>query len=57
MGEIFVKSVIVHSEATGELDNAIKYYEKAKKQQFPRALNNLGNLLITQNMVSSENYA
>jgi toxin ParE1/3/4 len=25
-----VKSVIVHSEATGELDNAIKYYEKQK---------------------------
>jgi toxin ParE1/3/4 len=26
-----VKSVIVHSEATEELDNAIKYYEKQKR--------------------------
>ena len=26
-----MKSVIVHSEATEELDNAIKYYEKQKR--------------------------
>ncbi len=25
-----MKPVIIHSEATGELDNAIQYYEKQK---------------------------
>lgn len=29
------------------LDYAKKYYEKAKERGFPRAYNNLGNLLIT----------
>lgn len=28
------------------IDHAKKYYEKAKKMEFPRALNNLGNLLV-----------
>jgi TPR repeat protein len=35
------------------LDHSLKYYEKAKKEQFPRAMNNLGNLLISQNIIST----
>jgi len=34
-------------------DHAKKYYEKAKEKQFPRAYNNLGNLLICENTGTS----